>query len=127
MEKLKKYSCKVYKGSTRITILFWKFAFKIPRMNASHYIFLNGCKSNYGERWYCKVMKNVENNKFYNLVAPSIFCFYFGLLQVQYRCEVNTVELTDEQLLMFKDVRNGETKPCNFGYYNQRLVCLDYA
>lgn len=113
-------------GITRIVFLIGKYAIKIPNLKNGHLHFLYGCFANYSERNYCKLMKNVENNKYYNLVAPSLFCSWFGLIQIQIRCIVNENELTDEELLYFENVRDGETKPNNFGFLNGRLVCLDY-
>ena len=35
--------------------------------------------------------------------------------------------LTDEEIEKYKDLHNGNFKKENFGYYNNKLVCLDYS
>lgn len=114
-------------GITRIVILLYKYAVKLPNFKNGHLNFIHGCYCNYYERNYCKIMKGIENNKYYNLVAPSLYCSLFGIIQLQKRCIINNLELTNEQLSNFDYVRHGESKPCNFGYINNQLVCLDYA
>ena len=116
-------------GVTRVVILLGNYAIKIPNFLFKHRHFLYGCYANYSERNYCKVFKpiNEEMKELYDKVAPSLFCSWFGLIQIQRRCIVNTVELTDEQLEYFKDINDNDTKPNNFGYYKGKLVCLDYA
>lgn len=114
----------IYKGVTRMTILVGNIAIKLPRLG-NHLHFLQGCYSNYSERYFCKTFKEMEN--WTEKVAPSYWCSVFGLVQIQARCIVNTRELTDQELEFFKEVRNGETKPANFGFYRKKLVCLDYA
>lgn len=114
----------IYFGTTRCTILIGKFAIKIPRL-CSHLNFLKGCLGNWKERDFCKQFKCLP--EFYNLVVPSIFCSWFGLVQVQYRCD--KLKLTDKV-----DLSKFKTKSIcsdltyhNFGYYKGELVCLDYA
>lgn len=115
------------KGTNRTVLLIGDYALKTPVITNGHLLFLHGCCANYKERAYCKMMKNVENNKFYDLVAPSIFCSLFGLFQVQKRCDEVLFEMTEEQLSRFDTVRGGESKNQNFGFYEGRLVCLDYG
>lgn len=117
---------KIKHGTNRIVILVGGIAIKVPHLFNGHYNFLIGCEANYGERRYCKMMLGVYNNRFYDLVAPSMFCSWFGLIQIQRRCVVNTVPLSNKKLAKFDNVRNGETKAQNFGYYKGKLVCLDY-
>ena len=115
------------KGTNRLVFLIGNHAIKIPIITNGHLLFLHGCYANYKERAYCKMMKGVENNKFYNLVAPSVFCSLFGLFQIQKRCDDVLFGITDEELARFDAVRGGESKKQNFGYYEGRLVCLDYG
>lgn len=116
----------IYKGCTRIVFLLGNYAIKIPNFKVHHLHFLHGCYANWSERHYCKIMKGIENDKFYNLVVPSLFCSYFGLIQIQKRCIELNRHLTDEEIEIFKDVCN-DIKKENFGIYNDKLVCLDYA
>lgn len=104
-------------GITRIVFLIGKYAIKIPNPKR-HLHFLQGCYNNYSERYYCKTVKGTED---YNLIAPSYFCSWFGIIQIQAKCEpIQNIEygvfinLTDDH------------KPENFGLYNGRVVCLDY-
>ena len=76
------------------------------------------------------MMRGVEDNKFYDLVSPSVFCLWFGLLQIQHRV---TQPISDEDYFhpdfttKFGDVSGRDFKPENFGYYKGRLVCCDYG
>lgn len=116
----------VNKGVTRIVILLGRYAIKLPNPFNGHFNFLLGCCSNFKERNLykkCRTYKPISD-----LICPSYFCSYFGLIQIQKRCVVNKRELTEEELERFESVRNGESKPNNFGYIkNERLICLDYA
>lgn len=111
------------KGITRLVFIFKHFVIKIPNFTCQHNHFLLGCYANWSERRFCKIMKKT---KFYNLVAPSLFCSWFGLFQVQRRCIELDRHLTDEEIEKFRGVCQGDLKPENFGYYQNRIVCLDY-
>lgn len=115
---------KVRKGITRIAILVGWYAIKLPRLSNGHLNFLHGCLSNYGERDFYKKCRDYKPMA--ELIAPSYFCTLFGLVQIQKRCVENKRELTEEELLKFECVRHGDKKPANFGYIDNRLVCLDY-
>lgn len=114
------------KGSTRIVILIGKFAIKIANFTYSHQHFLFGCSANWNERTHCKTFKNFDNDILIIGVAPSYFCSWFGLIQIQARCEPCEHELTNEQIEKYKELHNGDYKKENFGYYKNKLVCLDY-
>ena len=113
------------KGITRIVLLLFGYAIKFPNPFNGHLNFLCGCLSNYKERWFYKHFR--EYKPISELICPSYFCSWFGLLQIQRRCVVNTRELTEEELERFESVRDGESKPENFGYIDNRLVCFDYS
>ena len=115
----------IFFGTNRIVFTFRNYAIKIPNFLYSHKNFLCGCYANWCERDYCKMFKNMP--EYLDKVAPSILCLYFGLLQVQKKCKPLNRELTDEELEYFKHVRGGECKGLNFGIYNDKVVCLDYA
>lgn len=113
------------KGTTRIVfILFEKWVIKIPNFTYSHLHFLNGCYANYSERDYCKKFKNLP--EFYCKVAPSLFCSWFGLIQIQMYCKPLIYAISDYDLERLSDVRGRETKTQNFGLYKNKIVCLDY-
>ena len=114
----------VLKGVTRIVLVFDKFVVKIPNFLTQHNHFLLGCYANWSERKYCRMFKNMP--KYYDLVSPSYFCSWFGLIQIQARCEELDRDLTKQEIKKFKSVCNYDIKKENFGYYNNKLVCLDY-
>lgn len=113
-----------------------KFAFKFPRLNGWNN-FLYGCYCNNSERQFYKKISGkilderytdeIKNKEYLEMIAPSYFCLWFGLLQIQARCEVNTKKLTKEQKEKFNFICSGDDKKENFGFYCGKLVCLDYA
>jgi hypothetical protein len=110
------------KGVTRIVILIGKFAIKIPNFTYSHLHFLNGCYANWSERHFCK--RKINSIK--HLAIPSYFCSWFGLIQIQARAEPKLCHLTKQEIKDYEGVHNGDYKKENFGYYEGKLVCLDY-
>lgn len=115
-------------GITRIVILIHNYAIKIPNFRICHLHFLQGCYANYAERQYYKSHSNISYKNNMSLhAAPSYFCMFFGILQIQARCEQNSKELTNEQIKFFETLHRGDKKKENFGYYKGKLVCLDYA
>ena len=114
----------IEKGTTRLVFIFKYFVIKIPNFTYSHLHFLNGCYANWSERNFCKIFKNMP--EFYNKVAPSIFCSWFGIIQIQKYCKPLNREITEAELMFLENVRGGESKRENFGIYNNNIVCLDY-
>lgn len=113
-------------GVTRCVLLTSRYAIKFVRMrNMLH--FLQGCYANWSERHLCRQFKTMKGHPLCDMVAPSLWCSYFGLVQIQVRVEVCTTMLSNAELIRLERVRNGETKHTNFGYYQGRIVCLDYA
>ena len=115
---------KIKKGVTRIVFVFDSFVIKIPNFLYSHQNFLNGCLSNWSERKFTKDFKDIPYYSY--KICPTVFASWFGLFSIQPRAIVLKRELTDEELKDFKYI-TPETKLVNFGYYEGRLVCLDYA
>ena len=114
-----------YKGTSRITIFIGNYVFKIPNIRQGHKLFLCGCYCNWTERslyknWYC------YSKDFKNKICPSLFSSWFGLLQIQKRCVELDRHLTDIEKEYFKNITE-DLKKENFGYYNNKLVCFDYA
>lgn len=110
-------------GVTRIVFVFDKFVIKIPNFRYCHQHFLQGCYANWSERSYCKTTKG---NKSYNLVCPTYFCSWFGLIQIQAKCIELDRKLTRAERKLYVDSCFGDIKKENFGYYKNRLVILDY-
>lgn len=116
----------ILKGTNRIVLPIGRYVFKFANFTQGHLLFLHGCLANYRERWYCKKFKDIEEPRFYSKVCPSIWCSWFGIVQIQKRAEVLQRDLTKSEMLQFKDVCT-DLKRENFGYYCGRLVCLDYG
>ncbi len=115
------------KGVTRIVFIFRNFVIKIPNFIYEHQHFLQGCYGNWSERKYCIMFKKIKDEPLYDMVAPSYFCSWFGLLQIQARVEPLLRDLTEHERGIFRDICGGDIKKENFGWYKGRLVCVDYA
>jgi hypothetical protein len=124
-------------GVYRIVFLFGNYVIKIPNLIYDHRHFIYGCYCNYNERisykiWKkqgCRVVRdNTGGNDDYlhELVAPSLYCSWFGFLQIQKRCIILERELTIGEKMRFKIVCK-DIKPDNFGIINEKVVCLDYS
>lgn len=112
-------------GVTRLVFVFHRFVVKIPNFTCQHDHFLNGCSASWRERKYWKQWRNTEMG---NRLCPTIFCSWFGLIQIQKRAAIlpNDRFLSEEELRPFGDFAT-DIKPSNFGHYNGRLVIVDYA
>lgn len=121
-------------GAYRITILIGNYAIKIANFLHSQKAFVYGCYCNISERTYCITYKDYdvpaygyeEYQNHYEKVAPSLFCSWLGIFQIQKRCEVLNRDLTLEEIEKYKYLHNGDIKKENFGYHKGKLVCLDY-
>lgn len=114
-------------GITRMVWLVGKYAIKIANPIYNHEHFLDGCRANWSERNYYKSFINADYAE--NMVAhvaPSLFCSWFGLLQIQRRCIPLEKELNEKQKEFFKPLCRQDNKKENFGWYNGKIVCLDY-
>jgi hypothetical protein len=109
-------------GITRIVILIGKYAIKIPNFRYSMLHFLQGCYSNWNERQF---YKNLTENK--DMVCPCYYCTWFGLISLYKRCNPKLEDLTEQEIKNYSLFHNGDYKKENFGYYNNKLVCLDYS
>ena len=112
------------KGATRLVFKIGVYVVKIPNFLYNHLNFLNGCYSNYSERQYCKMFKKMP--EFYDLVAPSLFCSIFGLIQIQRFCSPLNSEISEQDLIRLENVRKGESKSTNFGVFKGKIVCVDF-
>lgn len=114
----------IRKGVTRRVFLIGNYAVKIPNHSYSHNHFLHGCYCNWKER---KFYKDFKKHPYGKLVSPSIFCSFFGLIQIQKRCAPYIGVLSESDKKKFKPVCQEDNKGLNFGWYKGELVCLDYA
>lgn len=116
------------KGVTRIVFLIGGYAIKVPNFRYEHQHFLNGCYANWNERdYYRRHFKADYKNNMAPYAAPSYFCSWFGLIQIQARCLPMKEHLTEEQINFFYPLCGTDIKKENFGWYKGKLVCLDYA
>lgn len=111
-------------GVTRKVLVFKHIVIKFPNPTYSHRHFLQGCFFNWSERNYYKQFNYSSSLRHH--VAPSYFCCFFGLFQIQARCSPKLEELTPEEKEFYSPLCGTDTKKENFGYYQGRLVCLDY-
>lgn len=115
----------IYEGITRKVVLVFGFAFKFANLKHGHSNFLNGCYANWSERKYYKDFINSDyEDNLVSLVCPSYFCSWFGLVQIQAKCEQIKEELNNVD--KYLPLCGTDSKKENFGYFKGRLVCLDY-
>jgi hypothetical protein len=112
-------------GVTRLVFVFKDYVVKTPKFTYSHSHFLNGCYANWSERMFCKVWRNCKKPNLYRLVAPTIWCSWFGLIQIQRKVVILDRNLTARETKRFSCICS-DIKIDNFGHYNGRLVCVDY-
>lgn len=118
---------KIKSGITRKVLLIFKLAVKIPNISNGHSNFLQGCYANYSERKFCKDFKHADyEENLYKYACPSYLCAWFGLIQIQARCEPNLSDLNEDQIKTYSSLCGTDNKKENFGWYKGRLVCLDY-
>jgi hypothetical protein len=114
-----------FNGTYRNVLLIGKYAIKFPKIYSCK-AFLKGCIQNISERQFYEYGEMIYNVPIRHLIAPSIYCAFMGLFQIQKRCSPNFKDLTDDEKQGFKGITT-DTHKYNFGYYNDKLVCLDYA
>ena len=113
----------IRKGTNRIVFCIGRYAFKMPNFTYSQDLFVRGCYSNLRERKLYKQFKSFN----YDL-CPSFFCSWFGLLQIQLRCQSPvTPEVVDlfnvyKKLFLVSDI-----KADNIGVYKNKAYIIDYA
>lgn len=106
------------------------FVVKIPNFLVQHSHFLQGCYANWSERNFCKTFGDPAcefTNNYFEYVAPSLFCSWFGLIQIQKKCTEKKEDLTEEEKEKYRPLCWGDNKKENFGWLNGKLVCLDYV
>jgi len=111
-------------GITRTVFVFKNFVIKIPNTRYRHRYFIEGCLANWTERQASKNLKHFPDS--YKIIAPTYFCSWFGLIQIQKRAIQLDRELTEEEKEIFSDLTK-DIKSDNVGWINDKLVCFDYA
>lgn len=109
------------KGVTRIVLLIGSYAIKFPNPLYCHSHFLQGCYANWSERQLTKRF-NIYQHK----ISPTFFCAWFGLFSVQRRVLELNRDLSSKEVEYFKELTS-DIKKENFGWLEERLVCVDYV
>lgn len=114
-------------GTSRTVFLVGKYALKFAAIKYGWQLFLYGCYGNASERKYYKLhSKSDYEGNLSKHVAPSLFCSWFGLIQVQLRCEPMIGIMTVMDYSFFEPICS-DNKTENFGILNGKIVCLDYV
>lgn len=131
---------KIKKGVTRIVLIVFGYAIKIPNFTYSHHHFLQGCVCNSSERLFTKQWRPKNNPekvgaKHYEFILetfekinPTLFCSWFGLISIQKEVKLLGYDIKEIDGLKehFKIVCT-DFKSENFGLLNGKIVCIDYA
>lgn len=113
-------------GVTRIVILCGKYVIKIPNCSNCHLHFLHGCYANWSERFQTK--QHVGISDYGDTIVPSIFCSWFGLIQIMERAasvEENYYYYCNADLL--KKQGHSDIKPTNVGWHKEKIKMVDYG
>lgn len=115
------YICGMEAGCTRFVFLIGNYAIKIPRLNDWR-LFLRGVLANIDEKiWYSNSPDSWKLK-----MCPTIFTFK-GLLLIAKRAKpVTEDEFLSLELETFKPLPM-DAKQSNFGWYDNRIVLVDYA
>lgn len=99
-------------GITRLVLLIGNWAIKVPNFEYEHRHFLLGCYTNWQERDYTKVWNSYPPMG--KMIAPTVWCSWFGLVSIQKRVLPLGRGLTEEEKKSFEDICS-DIKPDNFG------------
>lgn len=116
-------------GCTRFVIVTKRWAIKIPNFKYGWKAVLQGLLANLQERRFYRTGFGVPK------ICPVLFSDPLGLVVIMPACEVLDRSLTDDELEGFFGVPWGDTtlnvpvedKPENFGWYDGRIVAIDYG
>lgn len=121
----------VREGKSRVVILIGNVAIKIPYLTSSHSLLLYSMYTNYREydlynfnpTW---LFDEDELDVMIKYLAPSLWCSWFGLIQIQRRVDPLLRDLTKEEKQLLNKYFN-DIKKENCGLLNDQLVIVDYA
>lgn len=120
-------------GITRTVFIFKNFVVKVPALRWSYniwYCFLRGLCANIEESRTWKIFIVHEPEKAL-LLCPVIWCSYGGWILIMKKADVEKW-VKESELLNWSYVAHinagigGDDKPDNYGYYENRLVKIDY-
>lgn len=121
-------------GCTRIVFVFKTTVWKIPRFTYSWEHFLKGFIANISEAKTWKYNSGKWESGNSHLLCPIKFASWGGWLIIMKKADVekhlNEV-YKDERLFNYSSYINagfgGDDKPENYGYYENKLVKVDYG
>lgn len=117
-------------GITRWVFVFDNFVVKVPNFKNGWCLFLEGFVANLHESNYW----NYNNGN--KLLCPVIWCSPLGFIEIMKRADVDrhVEEMKDKDINWDEYYDSweqsgftGDHKPSNYGYYEERLVKIDYA
>lgn len=119
-----------FKGVTRIVFLFKTFVIKIPALHNGWCCFLRGLVGNIneGQTWRWNSGKYEKGKS--HLLCPVIWTSWGGWILVMKRAKIyTTVEWDNIDCDVREHTNNfaGDDKVCNYGFYQGKLVKIDYA
>ena len=120
----------IEKGATRIVFIFRHKVVKVPRLIIWSN-FLRGLLGNITENrtWKWNSGRYAEGRE--KLLCPVLWCSWGGWLLVMRKVEVVTYAewkaLTEKDITSYKQHFPGDDHRRNYGWYEGRLVKLDYA
>jgi hypothetical protein len=110
-------------GCTRRVLLIGRWAVKVA-WGVEHRHFLYGCYANVSERQHC--VRLAGDPRAMSMVARSLWCSWFGLVQIQERVSPLLRDLDLCERLRYNELCGGDWKRQNFGMRGGMLVCVDY-
>lgn len=117
---------KISRGTTRVTLLIGKFAFKIPILNRSVKHFVKG--------WLGNIDENVYWKKTHNQKLCPIYFSLFGLVNIMPKADkvdYSASEFDKRVILDYFSDCDVNIDVCsgwrNYGMYKGELVMIDYA
>lgn len=103
-------------GVTRIVFLTKNYAIKMPRIRYGWKHFIQGVYSNLSEHECWSISKNE------NYLCPVLFSFG-GFIIIMPRLKICG---TDREVKDVVQEEGDDFKPCNYGHYKGKVVCVDY-
>lgn len=117
------------KGVTRLVLEFNTVVIKIPNFTCQWSHFLRGLIGNISEGLTWRYNSGKYENGTSYLLCPVLWTSWGGWLLVMKKARPITIEhwetITD--ISEFKKHFGGDDTKSNYGYYNNRLVKIDYA
>ncbi len=132
----------IKEGITRTVFVFKNKVVKVPTLNYGWEYFLKGLLANLREVKTWKTVCNYPEGDRHLLLCPVSFCFPGGWFLIMPRADMerhqneirdlpnngHTLDFVESFYKKWFDADlDGDEKPDNFGYYQGRLVKVDYG